>query len=135
MNTVKRHALIVVVAGIILWYGFLLCLPKIGHGGLAFPEQVKSYMKQMACSGASYEQVRSAISDFTWRRGDIEYVPDLSKRETGWVLTARPTVSHIYLYPLWKRLLFLDFYECECPSFRIAAGEQHVIQFTEQEPL
>jgi hypothetical protein len=132
----RKKVLLVVGALVVVWYALMLSLPKLadGHGVLAFPQVVRSLMKQLAVSGKPYAEVKHEISKLQWKHGSVEYVPKLSPLDDqSWVLVARPIQSEVYHHSFCARVLFLDFYKHKCPSYRIKMGDEVVESIPEQE--
>ncbi len=118
----KRIAigLLVLAAG---WYGFVLCLPALGCGELAFPAAVLSYMGQLSRDNRTHDEVRIAIDNFSWSGGDITYTPVLTREGVdSWVLVARPNKSKQYRSGFLTRLVWLDFRQYDISAYRVSRG-------------
>ncbi len=129
----KRKTPVTIVVCFVLWYAAMLMLPEVAdiHGVLAFPVSVRQGLKAIAAECATFEQARNRIRD--WDRHWIDhdrknrYVLALSpKDDGGWTLVATPEKAAVYHYPLWKRLLLLDFYQHVCPTYTTMSGASDI---------
>ncbi len=124
--TTQKKAGIALGSIIVLWYAFVLLLPWICHGELAFPAVVRSMMKHWASSGESYEVVKTEIVHFHWSHGKVSYASSLSSEGKGkWVLIARPSQREVYDRSLLVRIIWLDCSTHRLATYRIRPGDTH----------
>jgi hypothetical protein len=124
--TTQKKAGITLGAIIVVWYAFVLLLPRLDHGFPAFPVVVRSTMEHWASSGMSYEVVKTEVEQFNWSHGKVSYAPSLSSEGEGkWVLVARPSEREVYGRSLLMRIIWLDFHMHRLATYRIRSGGTH----------
>jgi len=120
---------LIVGAIIALWYGFILSLPELSdkHGVPALPMAVQNAMYQLSLNQPSYDEAKVQLDNLGWTIStrQASYQFELSRHDSAaWELVARPDRDSVYCYPLWKRILWADFYKHRMPIYRTRAGEQ-----------